>query len=87
MDLCIFVNAVINSLKSYEQGLRDQFSIIEFKGSLHADYRHSNRRVKLRSICLMGFQGIAGEAVLQGWQKTERKTYVPSIECLTDGSA
>jgi len=35
----------------------------------------------------MGFQGIAGEAVLQGWQKTERKTYVPSIECLTDGSA
>lgn len=35
----------------------------------------------------MGFQGIAGEALLQGWQKTEGKTYVPSIECLSDGSA
>lgn len=35
----------------------------------------------------MTFSGIAGEAVLQGWQKTEGKRYVPIIDCLTDISA
>lgn len=63
VDLYIFVNTVIKCFKSYEQGWRDQFGVIEFKQSLYseeADFRHGRRRVKLWNICLMGFQGNAG---------------------------
>lgn len=82
VDLYIFVNTIIKSFKSYVQGWRDQFGVIEFKQSLHsekANFRHGKGSVKLWSICRMGFQGNAGEAVLQGWEKTEGKMYCPVL--------
>jgi len=74
---------LFNSLVSYVDDIREQFTVFESQAKSrlpHADYSDTNRRVRQRSTRITFFDGPAAETVMDSRTTFRVSTFMPVVD-------